>query len=43
MGVPARFRDRSLSRPPMYQFVVSFTVLPERRDDFVKIAQKTGA
>jgi autoinducer 2-degrading protein len=26
----------------MYQFVVSFTVQPEHRDDFVKIAQKTG-
>jgi autoinducer 2-degrading protein len=26
----------------VYQFVVSFTVQPERRADFVKIAQKTG-
>jgi quinol monooxygenase YgiN len=26
----------------MYQFVVSFTVQPDHRDDFVKIAQKTG-
>jgi autoinducer 2-degrading protein len=26
----------------MYQFVVSFTVQPEHREDFVKIARKTG-
>jgi (4S)-4-hydroxy-5-phosphonooxypentane-2,3-dione isomerase len=27
----------------MYQFLVSFTVQPERRDDFVRLARKTGA
>ncbi|HUN35609.1 MAG TPA: putative quinol monooxygenase [Trebonia sp.] len=26
----------------MYQFVVSFTVQPEHRDDFVRIARKAG-
>lgn len=26
----------------MYQFLVSFTVRPERRDDFVRVARKTA-
>ncbi|MET9002843.1 putative quinol monooxygenase [Amycolatopsis sp. Hca4] len=26
----------------MYQFLVSFTVRPEHRDDFVRLAAKTG-
>ncbi|SEP48867.1 putative quinol monooxygenase [Amycolatopsis saalfeldensis] len=26
----------------MYQFLVSFTVQPEHRDDFVRVARKTG-
>lgn len=26
----------------MYQFLVSFTVQPEHRDDFVRLAAKTG-
>ncbi|MGW4463926.1 putative quinol monooxygenase [Micromonospora sp. NBC_01796] len=26
----------------MYQFLVSFTVQPEHRDDFVRVAKKTG-
>ncbi|MEV6236047.1 putative quinol monooxygenase [Lentzea sp. NPDC051838] len=26
----------------MYQFVVSFTVRPEHRDDFVRVARKTA-
>ncbi|WP_326565171.1 putative quinol monooxygenase [Amycolatopsis rhabdoformis] len=27
----------------MYQFLVSFTVQPGHRDDFVRVARKTGA
>ncbi|HTW01359.1 MAG TPA: putative quinol monooxygenase [Streptosporangiaceae bacterium] len=26
----------------MYEFVVSFTVQPEHRDDFIRVAKKTG-
>ncbi|QYN22014.1 putative quinol monooxygenase [Amycolatopsis sp. DSM 110486] len=26
----------------MYQFLVSFTVQPDHRDDFVRVARKTG-